>query len=89
MNERRWQVILEQQPQKMLRRLPRDMRERVDRALLALTDNPRPHGCKKLTGHELYRIRVGEWRIICAVEDDRLIVLVLEITPRSSAYRGL
>jgi len=89
MNERRWQVILEQQPQKMLRRLPRDMRERVDRVLLALTDNPRPHGCKKLTGHELYRIRVGEWRIIYAVEDDRLIVLVLEIAPRGSAYRDL
>jgi mRNA interferase RelE/StbE len=89
MNKSRWEIILEQQPQRVLRRLPRDLVQRLDKALLALADNPRPPGCKQLVGYDLYRVRVGEWRIIYAIEDDRLVVLVLEIAPRSAAYRHL
>ncbi|MCH8290889.1 type II toxin-antitoxin system RelE/ParE family toxin [Candidatus Poribacteria bacterium] len=43
-----------------------------------------------MVGYEnLYRIRVGEWRISYAIEDDKLIILILEIAPRGSAYRNL
>ena len=87
---RRWQVILTRQPERILRRLPRDLLRRIDRKLLELAIDPRPEGCKQLTGYEsLYRVRVGDWRITYEVEDDRLIVLVLEIAPRGGAYRNL
>ncbi|OQA43738.1 MAG: Plasmid stabilization system protein [Chloroflexi bacterium ADurb.Bin325] len=85
----RWTVILERQPERLLRRLPRDLLQRLDAAILALGENPRPPGCKRLRGHDLYRVRVGDWRITYAIEDDRLIVLVVEVAPRGGAYRDL
>jgi mRNA interferase RelE/StbE len=66
------------------------MLQRIRQAIRELASEPRPIGYKKLTGYEnLYRIRVGDWRIIYALEEKQLIVLVLEISPRSSAYRNL
>jgi mRNA interferase RelE/StbE len=83
-------VILERQAEKALRRLPREVFVRVDRLLLSLADDPRPAGCKKLAGYEsLYRLRVGDWRLVYSVEEDRLVVLVIEIASRGQAYRSL
>jgi len=85
---RRYTVLLDRQPQKVLRRLARDLLARIDRTILALADDPRPPGCRKLGGHQnLYRVRVGDWRISYAVEDDRLIVVVIEVAPRGAAYQ--
>ena len=87
---RRYTVIVERQVEKALRRLPKQVLARVDRLLLNLADEPRPAGCKKLRGYEtLYRLRVGDWRLIYAIEDDELVVLVIEIAPRGEAYRDL
>lgn len=86
----RWQVIFERQVEKLLRRLPRDLLQRLDAAILGLAENPRPAGCKKLRGHDaLYRVRVGDWRITYAVKDAELIVLVVEVAPRGGAYKDL
>jgi mRNA interferase RelE/StbE len=79
---RQYTVIVERQAEKALRRLPQDVLRRVDRLFLSLNDDPRPAGCKKLKGFEsLYRLRASDWRVTYAVEDDRLIVLVVEIAP--------
>ena len=86
--ERRWQVLIDRQPEKVFRRLPKPLLQRIREAISDLAEDPWPPGCKKLTGYDnLYRIRVGDWRISYAVEDDRLIVLVLEVAPRGGAYR--
>jgi mRNA interferase RelE/StbE len=85
----RWTVIVERQPEKLLRRLPRDLLERLDSAITELAKNPRPKGCKMLKGHKLFAVRVGDWRITYAVEDDKLIVLILEVAPRGGAYKDL
>jgi mRNA interferase RelE/StbE len=85
---RHYTILLDRQPQKVLRRLPRDLLARIDRTILALADDPRPPGCRKLGGYQnLYRVRVGDWRISYAVEDDRLIVVVIEVAPRGAAYQ--
>jgi mRNA interferase RelE/StbE len=87
---RRYTVIVERQVEKALRRLPKQVLARVDRLLLSLADEPRPAGCKKLRGYKtLYRLRVGDWRLIYAIEDDELVVLVIEIAPLGEAYRDL
>lgn len=84
----RYTVIVERQVEKALRRLPKDILTRADRLLLSLADEPRPAGSKKLKGYgNLYRLRIGDWRLIYAVEDDLLVVLVIEIAPRGEAYR--
>jgi len=63
-------------------------RQRIDHRILRLADDPRPTGCKKLEGStNTYRVRQGEYRIIYEVEDDRLVVLVVEIGHRKDVYR--
>lgn len=84
-----WQVILLREPKKVLAKVPGDLRRRLLTALHGLAADPRPAGCKRLKGYDLYRVRVGDWRITYAVEDDKLIVLIVEIAPRGGAYRDL
>jgi len=64
-------------------------RRRIIARIEALTDNPRPAGCKKLSGSERYRIRQGHYRIVYAIEDERLVVYVVKIGDRKSVYRAL
>jgi mRNA interferase RelE/StbE len=90
MSKAHWQVIIHRKAEKILLRLDGDALERIRRAIRSLAVEPRPAGVKKLTSFDnLYRLRVGDWRIIYAIEDERLIVLVLEISTRGSAYREL
>jgi len=89
MGENRWQVIIHRKAEKTIKQLRGEMLERIRKAIRSLAENPRPVGYKKMAGYEnLYRIRVGDWRIIYAIEDDELIVLVLEIAPRGGIYRN-
>ncbi|MFI5380419.1 MAG: type II toxin-antitoxin system RelE/ParE family toxin [Tepidisphaerales bacterium] len=70
--------------------LPANVRARVDRAILALADEPRPHGCVKLAGTSNgWRIRVGDWRVLYTIEDERLVVLVVDVGHRREVYRAL
>jgi mRNA interferase RelE/StbE len=56
--------------------------------LHALENNPRPPGCVKLQGgDELYRVRVGDYRILYEVQDAVLVVLVVQIGHRGEIYR--
>jgi len=85
-----WQVVIHRKAEKILRRLDGDTLGRIRQAIRKLAVDPRPTGVKKLSGYEnLFRIRAGDWRIIYAIEDDQLIILVLEISPRGGAYRDL
>jgi mRNA interferase RelE/StbE len=78
--------ILDRRPQKIFRRLPRPLLQRIREAISSLAQEPWPPGYKKLTSHEnLFRIRVGDWRISYAVERDRLLVQVIEVAPRGDA----
>lgn len=61
-------------------------RRQIVSRIEALSDNPRPPGCEKLTGRELYRARQGACRIVCAIEDDHLVVCVVRVGHRSSVY---
>lgn len=74
---------------KQLSRMPRSIQRRLTEAIEGLESNPRPHGVKKLEGHDdLWRVRVGDYRIIYTIEDDRLLVLVVKIGHRGDVYRG-
>lgn len=59
----------------------------LKRAITALATNPRPPGCVKMAGSvDLWRIRVGDWRVIYAVDDGVLVVLVVTVAPRGGVY---
>ena len=86
--EQRWEIALSRQAEKVMRRLPRALLQRIDQAILNLAMNPRPSGCKKLVGHDnLYRVRVGRWRISYAIEDEQFVILIVEVAPRGGAYQ--
>ena len=84
-----WQVIVLREPEKLLARLPRDVRQRLSKAIDDLETNPHPPSSERLTGYDLYRLRVGDWRIIYQIKNDQLLVLVLEIGTRGGVYRSL
>jgi mRNA interferase RelE/StbE len=46
--------------------------------IAGLADNPRPHGCEKLSAQEQYRIRFGKYRILYTIQDDVLTVWVVK-----------
>lgn len=73
---------------KKLKQIPRRDQERILDRIERLCGQPRPSGSKKLVGEEnLYRIRSGDYRIIYAIHDDILTILVLKIGHRGSVYR--
>ncbi len=62
-------------------------RWRIADKLDALAKNPRPPGAEALKGSSLLRIRVGDYRVIYQIEDDRLVVLVVLVGHRREVYR--
>jgi len=85
-----WEIHIHRRAESVLERLPRDVFKRIDKAISSLADDPKPRGSRKLRGRQnRYRIRVGDWRIVYAIEKEELIVLILEIATRGSVYRGI
>jgi mRNA interferase RelE/StbE len=84
----RYRVEIMRSALKQLEALPREEQERLTKEINALADDPRPPGVERLKGvADQYRIRVGSYRVIYTIRDDRLIVLVLRIGHRRDVYR--
>ena len=60
---------------------------RILAAIEDLTKDPRPNGSKKLTNEELFRIRIGNYRVLYEIHDYQLIVHVVKIGHRKDIYR--
>jgi mRNA interferase RelE/StbE len=74
---------------KQLRKLPRMVQERIVQAIVMLTDDPRPHGHRKLAGRSAeHRIRVGDYRIVYTIDDAGGEVMIKIIADRKDVYRG-
>ena len=73
--------------EKDLRKIPESDKIRIMDQVRALSENPRPSGVKKCRGYERrYRIRVGDYRVLYDIFDDRFVVLVLRIGQRGGFY---
>lgn len=70
-----------------LRGLPGADVRRVLARIEALRDDPRPPGSEKLAGAELYRVRQGDYRVIYAIDDVRIVVQVVAVGHRREVYR--
>lgn len=82
-----YSVTVLRSAQKELERLPDDDAVRVLAAIQALGDTPRPSGCVKLTNSDLWRIRVGQYRIIYQIKDRELVIVVVKVGNRRDIYR--
>lgn len=73
---------------KELRDLPVEMQRRIVSMVDRLEKNPRPHGVRKLVGHEyLYRVKVGQYRIVYEIDDTNSNIRVTRVRHRRDAYR--
>lgn len=80
-------VLIRRRAQKELAQLSRDDYERTKESIGNLSDNPRPPGCKKLTGRDGWRIRVGDYRVIYEIDDAGQTVTVLHVGHRRDIYK--
>ena len=83
-------IVLTSSARKDVRSLSYDVRSRILLAIKALASNPRPKEVKLLKGaDDLYRIRVGAYRVVYRIHDDELEVLIVRVRHRREVYRNL
>ena len=83
-----YEVKFSKKASKAYKKLPGDVRLRIDQKINYLRYTPRGHDTKKLVGHEnAYRTRVGNYRIVYEIEDEKLLVWILDVGPRGSIYQ--
>lgn len=85
-----YRVLLERFTEKDLRRLPSDIHDRVIAAIQSLASDPRPVGCRKLSGAKNdndWRIRVGDYRVVYEIADVVRVVRVHRVRHRRDVYR--
>jgi len=85
-----YEVRLRRVAQKELDDIPERDYDRVAQAISALEENPRPQRVKKLADSSLWRIRMGQYRVVYAVDDEaRLITIVRVARRKEDTYKGL
>ena len=83
----KYSLEIKHSAQKELDALDDTLFSRIDRKILALADNPRPAGCKKLRGYkDQWRIRIGDWRVLYVIDDAAKLVSVTRIAHRREVY---
>lgn len=79
--------------QRDLRALDRQVLRRIDARIRKLAEDPRPATVEKVKafdgGSDLYRVRVGDYRILYTIEDNLLLILVVRVRHRREVYRQL
>ena len=85
-----YEIIIDKEAIKALKKLPKQVQARITKKIEDLKENPRPEGAKALQGglNGLYRIRIGDYRVIYKVENEVVIIYVLKIAHRKSVYNG-
>ncbi len=78
-----YRVEVKPSAKKELERLPNQLIARITRRLENLGANPRPAGSKKLKGGDKeWRVRVGDYRVVYTIDDQKLLVEVTRIRHR-------
>lgn len=83
-----YSITFARSARKELENLDANLVGRIFPKIKALATEPRPAGCRKLQGEKhLWRIHVGDYRVIYTVDDQRQTVDVIAIRHRSAVYR--
>lgn len=82
-----YRIEIRPQVEKALKKLPRPVVIAIQKAIDQLSTTPRPPSAKRLSNREEWRLRVGDYRILYLVEDDRLVVVVVKVGHRKELYR--
>jgi mRNA interferase RelE/StbE len=83
-----YEVHLERASENDLKRLPTTIFHRIIPQIRALAENPRPLGCRKLTGSKNdWRIRIGDYRVLYEIDEKVKAVRIMRVRHRREVYR--
>lgn len=85
----RWTVEYHRDIEKEIRQLPKPFIKRILEKIESLADNPRPPGCEKISGHELWKVRIGVYRILYTINEEQHTIRTYRIGHRRDIYRDL
>jgi len=81
-------VTIKRSAEKEMDGLPGEVFDRIADAILQLEDDPRRRGCKKLRGADEYRMRVGAYRVLYSIDDEKRSVEIMAVGHRRDVYKG-
>ena len=82
-----YEIFFRESVWKELKKVPRADLKKILSRIEQLGNDPRPVGCEKLTGQDLYRIRQGNYRVVYSIQDNKLTVWVVKVGHRKEVYR--
>ena len=82
-----YEILFTAKARKQINNLPRPVAKRIVEKIQDLAEDPFSRGIKKLVDMPLYRLRVGDYRIIFDLKMDELIILIVKVGQRSSIYK--
>ena len=83
-----YKITIKKIASKELERIPLKVNRLIVKDIWALADNPRPTGCKKLKGknNHLWRIRIGDYRVLYSIDDSIQIIDIQLVGHRKDIY---
>jgi mRNA interferase RelE/StbE len=82
-----YRLLIKPSAAKELEALPRRDRKRVVDRIARLASDPRPSESEKLSGHDQYRVRQGDFRVVDTIDDAASVLIVAKIGHRRDVYR--
>ena len=84
-----YKIVFTKQVYKSLRRIPRDVVDRMRKRLDQMAEDPYAQyaNVTRLQNRAGYQLRIGDWRVIYDIREDELVILVLKIGSRGDIYR--
>ena len=83
-----YRLLIKPSAGKEIEAIPKQDRRRIVAKISSLSHDPRPSGCEKLSGHDQYRLRQGNYRILYEIQDHLdLVVVVVKVGHRRDVYR--
>jgi mRNA interferase RelE/StbE len=82
-----YEILFKESVWKELKKIPKGDLKKILTRIEGLGTDPRPPGAEKLTAHELYRIRQGNYRIVYSIQDKALTIWIIKVGHRKEVYR--
>lgn len=82
-----YEILIEKSAKKSLVKISKPEQGKIIKVIENLASSPRPHGSKKLSGRDAWRIRIGNYRVIYEIHNHMLVILVISIGDRKQVYR--
>ena len=83
----KYRLLIKKSAADELGRIPKKELRRIVERIQGLGEDPRPHGCEKLSAQERYRVRQGDYRVVYSIDDAERIVEIIKIGQRAEIYR--